>query len=230
MNQQSSISKFKEMGFAPVSNVKDGVLLKSKNGVVLTYNDGNYEGFIKQKQLDEVKLTEAIGLLTIIGLLTTYFTTDITIVRGVSMMPTLTNNQVIVKSRAVRDVNKLLLSKNAIVKFKSPQGDTSVKRIIGIPGDEIEVGEIVSKQNGKPIKLGNPIVKVNGKVFDTCKNNPESQNKNVSDYYKKYFTEKGRYNLKPNQYFVMGDNKNCSIDSREYGPIEGYNIISVLKK
>lgn len=223
MNQQSAILKFKELGFAPVSNVKDGILLKSKNGVALSYNDGNYEGFIKkqQNQIDEVKLTEAIGLLTIIGLLTTYFTTDVTIIRGTSMAPTLTNNQIIIKSRAARNVAKILVSKNSIIKFVSPQGDRSIKRVVAVPGDEIEIEDIVSRLN-KSIKLGNPILKINGKIFGT-----KIQN---NDYYDKYHVKKEKYKLKLHQFFVMGDNKDYSTDSREYGPIEKSNIISIIEK
>jgi signal peptidase I len=48
--------------------------------------------------------------------------------------------------------------------------------------------------------------------------------------YLKSVNEKHAITLKPNQYFVMGDNKRNSVDSRSYGAIDISNIISVVEK
>ena len=68
MNHQDNTSKFEKMGFSPVSKVKGGVVLKSNNGLVISYIDGNYEGFIKKQiresNLYELKLSEKLGILT----------------------------------------------------------------------------------------------------------------------------------------------------------------------
>ena len=157
MNHQDNTSKFEKMGFSPVSKVKGGVVLKSNNGLVISYIDGNYEGFIKKQiresNLYELKLSEKLGILTLIGLTTIYFTTDITIINGNSMVPTYKNHQLIIKSKWATDINRILISKHSIIKFRSPEGHTSIKRVMGIPDDEIE--------------FERDSVKINGVVVDT---------------------------------------------------------------
>ena len=205
------------MGFSSVSSGRDNVILKSESGIVVAYNDGNYEGFIK-KTLKETKF-ELLGALTILGLSMLYFTTDITIVDGPSMIPTYHNYQIIIKSRSARDVNKIMVSYNSIVKFKSPQGDQAIKRVWGVPGDEVE--------------FDLQTVRINGKVVDT--GNTDNINKflkpgqSYEDNLRDLRTKK-TFKLKENEYFVMGDNRDESVDSRTYGPIIGGNIVSVIEK
>jgi hypothetical protein len=61
MNQQNNLLKFKKVGFSPVSKIKDGIVLKSINGVAISYNDGNYEGFVKKQiNLNEMNLSKSL--------------------------------------------------------------------------------------------------------------------------------------------------------------------------
>ena len=219
-----NLEKFKGMGFSPVKKVKDGIVLKSDKGVVISYNDGNYEGFVKKsvnESLDEGKYSTGIALLTLISTLITYFTTDITIVSGESMSPTYSNHEVIIHTRSARDVSKLLVSRNCVVRFKNPEGETCIKRVVGLPGDVIEVEGRDLRINGKVIDDDN--------IDNLNKFRPQKAGERTHDYLK-LVNEKHSMTLKPNQYFVMGDNKSNSVDSRSYGSIGISNIISIVQK
>jgi len=223
MDQQESILKFKQMGYTPVSKIKNGVVLKSDAGIVMLYADGNYEGFSKKSVneniINELKMLEKLGLLVLIGLSTIYFTTDITIVSGQSMVPTYKNHQLLVRSKTTKDVNKMMVSKNTIIKFKSPNGDTCIKRVFGLPGDDVEFDMLKVLINGKVVDDGN-VDNIN--KFLKPGEKPGDRLNNLH--------KKTGYKLKPGQYFVMGDNRDFSDDSRKYGPIAGINIISILEK
>lgn len=220
MSQSTILSKLKVQGFSPVSKKSYGTVLKSNSGLAIAYNDGNVEGFIKQhpskSNLDEYKLRHYIEMLIILGLGITHFNTDITIVDGKSMQPTYTNYQLIIRTKSKSDVNKILVSKNSIIKFVSPEGDTSIKRVVGVPGDTVE--------------LNSWITKVNGEVIDD--NNRDEAEKHLSQMIKNKKRDNTPviFQLQNDEYYVMGDNREDSADSRKYGPIQKLSIISVLQK
>jgi signal peptidase I len=139
-------------------------------------------------------------------------------VDGNSMNPTYKSHNVIVHSKFYSHVNKMLLQKNTIIKFTSPENYTAIKRIIAVPGDVVETvsdGSHLLKINGKLISSDPTIIVKNTKQEDGLFK--------ASKYYKKY-------KLGVNEYFVSGDNSNNSEDSRAYGPIKDTNILSIVKK
>ncbi|MGH2484541.1 MAG: signal peptidase I [Ktedonobacterales bacterium] len=122
-------------------------------------------------------------------------------VEGPSMMPTLQNHQYIL-------VDKLTYffgspHRGDVIVFEYPK-DTSedfVKRIVGVPGDTVQVAN-----NGQ--------VSVNGVAI----NEPY-----VNDLGNPYGAT--TVTLNPNQYFVLGDNRGDSSDSRAWGPVPRNDII-----
>ncbi len=220
----TTLNQIKQLGFTPVKKNSNYTTFKSNNGIAISYNDGNVEGFVKEKLnesvLNEMGMRQKLEMLLIIGLGITYFTTDITIVDGRSMEPTYKSTEVIIKTKASSDVNKILVSKKSIVKFKSPKGVTSIKRIVAGPGDEVE--------------LDFTFVKINGVTVDKHNTEPHPP----SNFQKVAYTPGGKirnfpvdvFKLKSGEYFVMGDNISNSEDSRSYGPISDSAIISVIEK
>ena len=94
-----------------------------------------------------------------------------------------------------------------IVVIKSPieKNKNYIKRVIGLPGDEI--------------KIRDGSVYINDELYK-------------EDYISTDYTEAlnaTSVKLKDNEYFVMGDNRlsNASIDSRSFGPIEKKDIKAV---
>ncbi|MCC7004865.1 signal peptidase I [Candidatus Nomurabacteria bacterium] len=126
------------------------------------------------------------------------------IVKGASMDPTFASGQYLLVDEISYRFEEP--KRGDIVVFKYPKDEKVdfIKRIIGLPGDEVLVkGQNVSIKNASStieIKLNEPYVIYN--------------NDSDTD------TVLGR-----DQYFVMGDNRANSLDSRAWGPVSKDLII-----
>jgi signal peptidase I len=94
-----------------------------------------------------------------------------------------------------------------VIVFKNPANETEfyIKRIVGLPGEEV-----VINADG---------VKVNGMVVD--------KNGRSADYYA--MTGERVFRLGKDEYFVMGDNRAKSFDSRNWGPLKRYEITGAVR-
>ena len=120
-------------------------------------------------------------------------------VNGTSMTPTLNHKDTMI-------LNKMGMKINDIKRFQIVVIKTSdsylIKRVIGLPGETIEYKNEKLYINGKKIK--DPYYKNNTLDFDKVK-------------------------IGKNEYFVMGDNRANSIDSRIIGNIPEKDILGTTK-
>jgi signal peptidase I len=115
-------------------------------------------------------------------------------VEGTAMMPTLSDGD-----KVMMDKNIGGLKRGDIVKFLYPKDRTKsyIKRVIGLPGETVEIREGKVFVNGN--LLDEPYL---SESFNQAK--PNFPPRKVPEY----------------QYFVLGDNRDNSSDSRYWGTVD----------
>ncbi len=127
------------------------------------------------------------------------------IVSGQAMSPTLTNGTGIILDKTTDN-----FSRGDIIVFKYPKDPSQyfIKRIIGLPNEKVEIKD---KQ-----------VYINNTVLDESSYLP----KGVDTY-----GPPGVTTLGPDEYYVLGDNRTASSDSRIWGVLQKHFIFGkYLKK
>ncbi|MFB3813357.1 MAG: signal peptidase I [Terriglobales bacterium] len=118
-----------------------------------------------------------------------------------------------------------------IVVFLSPSepGLYVVKRIIGAPGDRLRLRNGVVYRNGGPLQEA--YVLHNGTYQPYRDNFPEIPPSEASGVAPEWhvtmssYIQNGELVVPPDRYFVMGDNRDVSLDSRYWGFVPRENII-----
>jgi len=149
---------------------------------------------------------EIVVICTVIFGLIYFFLGQLLLVTGDSMHPTLINDEQIVADKATLKFSPL--EKGEIVVFKHPANPNRllIKRIIAVSGDKIKLqnGDVYINgdiQNEKYVET--PHVTLGGKSI--------GQNNEVT--------------VPKNSYMLLGDNRENSADSREFGFVKSEEII-----
>jgi len=131
------------------------------------------------------------------------------------------SNEYYKKNKFLRDISSLVyiltFSVVDFYNFDKTNSNIMIKRIIGIPGDTIKY----SFENGKSLVLINNIEEKNiirkkYKIVEENINNSPMLDKMMN---------KIEYKVKGNEYYVLGDNRISSIDSRIWFGIKSEQII-----
>ena len=123
-------------------------------------------------------------------------------VEGTSMMPSLEDQERIFINRFVYRFGVGEISRGDMVVFWYPADPSKsyIKRIIGLPGDRIEIREGLVSVNGRTLK---------------------------EDYVPDPFRDRQSYRetvVPPDHFFVLGDHRSSSNDSRSWGPVHRRHI------
>src|ERR1700757_3225783 len=117
-------------------------------------------------------------------------------VEGTSMMPSLDDQERIFVNKFVYRLESI--ERGDIVVFRYPRDPSKsfIKRVIGLAGDHIQIDD------GR--------IFVNGKLLE-------------EDYVPRIYADERSYPelvVPPNSYFVLGDHRTMSNDSRDFGPVD----------
>lgn len=149
------------------------------------------------------ELTKWIAFLVVFVMLVHYFIATVFIVDGLSMDPNFETGEYVVANRIGYLTGKPVRGDVVILKYPGdPEHKKYIKRVIGLPGDKIQI--------------------INGSFYINDKKLTES-----------YIPEETETNsertinevLKADNYFVVGDNRTNSSDSRVWGTAPRADII-----
>lgn len=131
----------------------------------------------------------------------------VTSVRGSSMTPTIHNNDIMYVCPVKYERGDIVVAKCRTSKYLTMDGSALLKRIVGLPGEVVEI-----TAEG---------VLINGVLLD------EPYTQNVTET----LQESNDYNtlvLSDNEYFLLGDNRANSFDSRHVGSIHRTDFLYSL--
>lgn len=146
----------------------------------------------KAKQLFRSKFLIFLVIVVVFVLIIRGYVGGIVVIQGESMNPTLMNNDIVVVEKISYRMNEP--ERNDIVVVNTDELGTKmqyVKRIIGLPGETIRI------KKGK--------VFINGKELDEIQNFDLIEDGGMA---------REKVSLGQDEYFLMGDNRNNSKDSR----------------
>lgn len=146
-----------------------------------------------------IVLYSLLALLLLCKILNIY---TINLVIGESMYPTLKEKQLLIGSSIYKITDNITYGDVITIKYDK---DCIIKRVVGLPGDVIKIEDNILYRNGEEVKedYANfiyPSVKIDVKEIV----------------------------LGNDEYFVLGDNRSVSRDSRVIGPIHKDDIISKI--
>jgi len=129
-------------------------------------------------------------------------------INGASMEPNFHNGEFILTNKIMYKFREPI--RGDVVIFKSPMNKEIdyIKRVIGLPGDMVSLHDNAFWVNGQ--KVNEPYLAADTSIFGGS-----------------YLHEGQSIVVPPGTYFVSGDNRPHSSDSREFGPIAKEDFIGV---
>lgn len=149
-----------------------------------------YDGKKHQWLLTAVNLV----VIIIIAFFLVHFVFGVSLVKGKSMYPSLQNNDLVFYTRIIPGYKQ-----GDIISVRMPSGQYYVKRVIATGGDVVDIRD--------------------GAVYVNDEKIDESYLSDDVDTYRKIGGVTFPYQVEDGKVFVLGDNREVSEDSREFGAV-----------
>lgn len=153
----------------------------------------------------EIVQVVIISLIIIVPI--RYFLVQPFVVKGASMLPNFHDGEYLFINEITYRFDEPKRGDVIVFKYPLDSSQYFIKRIIGLPGEKIKI------KNGQII------------IFNSLF--PEGMKIEESSYLKDNQITHGDMEIKleNDEYFVLGDNRSASFDSRRWGPLSRKNII-----
>jgi signal peptidase I len=149
-------------------------------------------------------------IVFVIAFLIRYFLIQPFIVEGSSMLPNYVDQEYLLAEKLSFSLTAPKRGDVVIFKYPNNPSVNYIKRVIGLPGETVEITNnkitIINKDHSSGVVLNEDYLPSNTQTLT-------SENKKFST------------TLNENSYFVMGDNREHSSDSREWGALPRANIL-----
>lgn len=130
-------------------------------------------------------------------------------VKGASMEPNFHDHEYLIVDEISYRFNSPARGEVIIFRYPLNPKEYFIKRVIALPGEEIEI--------------------IDGDIYIYNEENPDGflleESLYLSDNISTYNVEEGSVKLGENKYFVLGDNRHASKDSRSFGPVSKSFIV-----
>ncbi len=136
-----------------------------------------------------------------------YFLIQPFYVKGASMEPNFYDHEYLIINEISYRFNEPERGDIVVFKYPKDPGQYFIKRIIGLPGEKVQVK--------------------NGQIILYNKENPKGIVLDESGYLHAAMHTPGSLSVElgEDEYFVLGDNRSSSLDSRTFGPVKDVFII-----
>jgi signal peptidase I len=117
-------------------------------------------------------------------------------VEGTSMLPVLEDEDRLFINKLAYRVGEIHRGDVVVFLYPHDHEKSYIKRVVALPGDDLRIDHGTVYVNGRPVKEGYV-----PRRFEDERSQPEMT-------------------VPPHEYFVMGDHRSVSYDSRDFGPVE----------
>ncbi|MCL0330185.1 signal peptidase I [Apilactobacillus xinyiensis] len=170
-----------------------------------------------------------VGLLIALVVRSTLFT--VAKVQGTSMQPNLENNQrvMVLKKAQIKHLSVVIFSADGVDPDEVGSGNYYVKRVIGLPGDTVDYKDGNIYVNGKKINQSFINAYQRSVGTGTVQGYQEDSNWDIKKLSSHWKYNHGAVKVPKNSYFVLGDHRSVSNDSRYWGFVPKDKIMGVAK-
>lgn len=146
------------------------------------------------------EIFESVAIAVILAVVIRVFLFQFFVIPSGSMEPTLTEGDMIAANKIIYRFSEPIRGDIIVFKYPLDPSRDFVKRLIGLPGEKVQIKNSTLYINGKDV--AEPYLPKGLK-----------------------FQDYGPITVPQDKYFMMGDNRNNSLDSRVWGEMPRENII-----